>query len=226
MDSAVVNKEIKTVIRPDLREAGFARFTARTAWRYSPEKIDVVSFQSFNSYLADCLGCTTYSFCLRLGCSFAAIPRKEAIKRRNGSLRPEEYECHFRRHLEKSVEQPNLTRGDVWVIDPDGDNLGIIVADARKAILDIGLPWFGQFSDMNEVLRTLLEESESDQSTSGFGADPSPARDFMTGFVAFSLGKTKLARDRIGKALDSGCFKEFEGRMQATLGEMESKELA
>src|ERR1700756_4978391 len=70
LDSSIVNREIKSAIRPLLQAAGFTQFTTRTGWRYAGEKIDVVNFQSFNSYLASSLGCTTYSFCINLGCSF------------------------------------------------------------------------------------------------------------------------------------------------------------
>jgi len=33
--------------------AGFADFTARTAWRHGPARIDVFAFQSFNASTAD-----------------------------------------------------------------------------------------------------------------------------------------------------------------------------
>jgi hypothetical protein len=221
MDSSVVNKQIKSVIRPMLKEAGFTQFTSRTAWRYSREKIDVVNFQSFNSYLANALRCTTYSFAVRLGCSFDAIPRREKVKSKDGSLRPEEYECHFRLPLQKSIKQPSLKRKDVWYVDPTGENLETVIADARRAILDIGLPWFKRFSNPQEVLRTLLEDSESDKSASGFGAHSSPRRDFMTGFTALSLGKMDLAKEHIKKALDSGFVKEFEPKMRDTLEQMD-----
>jgi hypothetical protein len=218
VDSGVVNREIKSVIRPLLQAAGFTQFTMRTGWRYSGEKIDVVNFQSFNSYLANSLGCTTYSFCVRLGCSFDAIPRRsQRLKRKDEFLRPEEYECHFRRPLQKTIKQPNLKRTGVWYVDPSGQNLKVVIEDAKKAILENGLPWFNRFTDLNEVLRTLHEDSESHEGTSGFGTKTSPIRHFMTGYVAKSLGKTQLAFEHIQKALLSGRFKELEPQMRTIL---------
>ena len=217
MDSSDVNKQIKSVIRPLLREAGFSQFTARSAWRYSDEKIDVVNFQSFNSYLAKTVGCTTYSFCVNLGCSFEAIPRRARTKQRKGYLRPEEYECHFRLPLQKSIKQLNLKRTNVWYVDAAGKNLDIAVADAKKAIVETGLGWFSRFNNVKEVLRTLLEDSESNESTSGFGSNPSPNRHFMTGFIALAMGKKDLAVERIQLALNSGCFNEFESKMRSVL---------
>ena len=218
MDSSNVNKEIKSVIRPLLKDVGFSQFTARTAWRYSDGKIDVVNFQSFNSYLANAVGSTTFSFGINLGCSFDAIPQRARVKRKNGFLQPQEYECHFRFRLQKSINQPRLPRTDIWLVEPTGKNLEIVMQDARNAILEVGLHWFNRFRDMGEVLRTLLEDSENGNTVGfGFGANPSPARHFMTGFTALRLGNQDLARERIQKALDSGCFEEFEPKMRAAL---------
>jgi hypothetical protein len=217
MDSSVVNKEIKSKIRPLLQDAGFMQFTPRTSWRYSRGKIDVISFQSFNSYLANSVGCTTYSFCLRLGCSFDFMPHRQRVKQKDGYLRPEEYECHFRLALQKSIKQSTLKRTDVWYVEPTGKNLGIVIADAKKAIIETGFTWFNRFSDPKEVLRTLLEDSEGNESTHGFGANPSPMRHFMTGFTALAMGQASLAKEHLKKALDSGCFKEFESEMHSAL---------
>jgi hypothetical protein len=104
-----------------------------------------------------------------------------------------------------------------------GKNLEIVIADTKKAILEIGLGWFSRFGNMREVLRTLLEDSESNESTLGFGASPSPVRHFMTGFTALTLGKVDLAKERIQKALGSGCFREFEPKMHAALEEMDKR---
>jgi hypothetical protein len=219
VNHAAVNREIESVIHPLLRNAGFTEFNARTAWRYSAQKIDVVNFQSLSSSLAQSMGCTTYSFCVRLGCSFDAIPRSERIKRKGAILTPEEYECHFRRALQKTIPQPVLKRRDVWYVDPSGQNLEAVIKDAAKTILGDGLPWFNRFTDPSEILRTLQKDSESHAGTFGFGTKTSPMRHFMTGFVAKSLGKTALATEHIQKVLLSGSLKEFESLMRAALEE-------
>ena len=95
--------------------------------------------------------------------------------------------------------------------------MDIVVADAKKAIVETGLGWFSRFNNVKEVLRTLLEDSESNESTFGFGSNPSPNRHFMTGFTALAMGKKDLAVERLQLALNSGCFKEFESKMRAVL---------
>ena len=110
-----------------------------------------------------------------------------------------------------------MKRTNIWYVDAAGKNLDIVVADAKKAIVETGLGWFSRFGDLREVLRTLLEDSESNESTHGFGSNPSPNRHFMTGFTALAIGKKDLAMGRIQLALNSGFFKEFESKMQAVL---------
>ena len=217
MDSSVVNKEIKAVIRPLLKDAGFTQFTVRTAWRYAGERIDVVNFQSFNSYLANSVGCTTFSFGVNLGCSFNAIPRNKRAKLKDGFFRPEEYECHFRLQLQKTIRQSDLNREDVWFVDSQGQNLNEVMEDARQEIRNTGLSWFNRFHDGNEVLRTLLEDSESRTKTFGMGRENSPNRHYLIGYIAKSLGKAELAKEHMQKALLSGFFKDRESEMRALL---------
>ncbi len=67
MDSKVVNKAIRDVIRPFLKENEFTKFTGRDSWRVKKDTIEVINFQSFNSYNADILGVTSFSFGVNLG---------------------------------------------------------------------------------------------------------------------------------------------------------------
>ncbi len=61
MDSKVVTKEIKSIIRPKLKEVGFTTFTSRAAWRHCTDRIDVIEFPSLNKYNVDVLNVTTFS---------------------------------------------------------------------------------------------------------------------------------------------------------------------
>lgn len=74
MDSKAVNREIRRVIWPLFKAAGFSSNTTRTAWRHTADKADVINFQSFNRYNADVLGITTFSFAVNLGCYLRYVP--------------------------------------------------------------------------------------------------------------------------------------------------------
>lgn len=76
MDSKVINKVINKNIWSFLKEQGFIMFTPRSAWRFNQDTIEIIDFQSFNSCLAEVLGCTTYSFTVNLAIYFTKIPDK------------------------------------------------------------------------------------------------------------------------------------------------------
>src|SRR5262245_56252790 len=117
MDSKVVNREIRNVVWPYLKVAGFSTFSSRTAWRQTTDRVDVVNFQSFNSYLADGIRCTTYSFGLNLGIYLLAIPTfPSSPKTRGSNPTLSVFDCHYRRKLERSFVQPELGRRDIWFI--------------------------------------------------------------------------------------------------------------
>ena len=204
MDSQAVNKEIRTIIRPQLMAAGFDHCTARTFWRHSSDRIDVVNFQSFSKYHAIRLECTTYSFAVNLGCYFEYVPSatKFPYKTARGRALPEEYHCHVRRQLRKSILQDQLTREDIWYIDPDLYYLESAVHDAGVVIKDQATPWFERFSDPKEVLRTLEEEGDNLDHAWGMGPKPSAHRHYLAGYVARALGKHELALKHLSAAFE------------------------
>src|SRR6478735_8375328 len=97
-----------------LRERGFTRFTERNAWRYVDDVVHVVNFQSFNSYNAEAIGVTTYSFSVNLGIFFSQIPPTygDPACPKKGPPKPHEYECHLRGSLARTFPQTELSRRD------------------------------------------------------------------------------------------------------------------
>ena len=211
MDSKVVNKVIKKYIWPFLKEEGFSKFTSRNAWRFNQDRIEVINFQSFNSYLAGALDCTTYTFSVNMGIYFISIPcsiPNNPIKEKEGLLLPEEYRCHLRKHLLKNLTQDEVKRRDIWFIDNMGDNIELAMNDVKQMLILDGLKWFEKYSNMDTVLETLLYEEEERDGTWGFGTKVSPIRNYMGGYIAYFLRKYDLAADMLEKAINSGCFND------------------
>jgi hypothetical protein len=219
MDSKIVSRELWKVVRPVLRDAGWTSFSSRTARRFSQSRIDVLSFQSFNGYLASAIGSTTYSFSIRLGCFFTAIPHS-GIKIKDGLLMPEEYHCHLRCTIRKKFSQPECARTDVFYIDPKGNYLPTVIEATRQGIAAEGFAWFRRFSEMDEVLRTLMEEAETNDGTWGFGAESSPARNLYTGYIALCLGKTQIAAEHLKQAAISPSYAHFREQIEARLSSL------
>jgi Domain of unknown function (DUF4304) len=177
MDSKSVSAELKREIRPLLTDRGFRKFTSRYAWRLHDDRVDVVNFQSFSDFKARSLGCTSYSFAVNLGCYLRRIdgtPIFSKVAVSEGRL-PREYQCQFRGTLERTFDQPELSRRDIWYVDPDGRYLAKAAHDVRMVLAGQGLDWFDTFQDESRVLRILRDGAES-KSLWGFGAPGSPAR--------------------------------------------------
>jgi len=220
MDSKIVSRELWRAVRPVLKDAGWTSFSGRTARRFSKSRIDVVNFQSFNSHLASAIGSTTYSFSIRLGCFFVAIPHGE-IKVKDGLLMPEEYHCQLRYTIRRKFSQPECARTDVFYADPKGKYLPVVVEAVREGIATEGLSWFQRFSDLQEVLRTLREDDETNDGTWGFGTKPSPARNLYTGYVALALGESQIATDHLRRAALSPSYASFREQIEAELSRLQ-----
>lgn len=202
MNSRSVNKAINKRINPLLQSCGFVSSTVRNYRRYKEDRVEVINFQSFNSYLAERVHCTTFSFSINLGIYFLCVPH-EHLKFKDGKPLPEECDCNFRKTIQKNIKQNELRRRDIFYIASDGSNLEAVMDDAFSSIQNIGITWFAQFNDMNTVLRVLINSSEDMQDTWGFGNNPSPMRSYLTGFVANSLCQWEIAEEAFKKVIDS-----------------------
>lgn len=206
MDSKAVNKEIRRVIWPLLKTHGFSQVSARTAWRHGAQKIDVVNFQSFNSYNAGVMGVTTFSFAVNLGAYLRYIPPQWPPKKiKNGVPYPREYECQFQGSLSRSLSQQKNTHSHVWSVDSDGRNILWCINDVLQKIPD-ALGWFERLESKESILRILLEEHEQVLTLWGFGNKPSPNRSYLLAYVALQLGDDALADREFSSAVASGCF--------------------
>ena len=204
VNGAIVSREIKHVIWPMLKQAGFGVFSTRSAWRHREEGIDVVCFQGFSRNLADSIGVSSFSFAVRLGWFPNYVPPTYPPEVKNGKLLPQEYGCDFRGSVLRELEQPTNRNPEVWSIDEAGENLAWCIGDVQQQLPEV-LQRFDRFQDRHEVLRRLLEDDDSP----GLGAtcnNPSPRRSYLAGYVALSLGKEELARQKLQEAVDSKCY--------------------
>jgi hypothetical protein len=204
MDSKVVNREIKKSIWPALKQAGFSRFSQRTAWRHQQDSIDVLDFQSFNSYNAEALGITTFSFCVNLGKYLRYVPPQWDVRMKDGIELPREWECLFRGRLHPTFSAAASDK-TIWSVDRAGKNLSWCIQDV-VAQVSTALDWFRRLDDRAEVLRILMEQDEEMQRLWGFGRIASPLRSYSAGYVWLALGNRDLARAELQAAVDSKSF--------------------
>jgi hypothetical protein len=177
VDSNEVSRAIKCRIWPILSDLGFSKFTSRRAWKLHEHSSEVIYFQSFSSYLASGVGCTTFSFAVRCAVYYPSVhwlslPTTEAPPF------PKESMCPARLTLTKSIPQVELARGDIWYVRNDGSNLVEAVEDAQRAVQGQGIPWLNRLSDPGEAWRTFKERPSSAHEDFG-GSVGSIARDHV-----------------------------------------------
>lgn len=199
MDNRQVTKEINSVIRPILKKQGFDKFSGRTYWRYKTDRIDILNFQSFNAYNAKVVGCTTFSFAVKLATFINYLPITNDIKEKNGLKRPTEYQGHFRSGVTKRIEQKEFLRKDIWFIDNDEKYLTTAVNDCKTQIEQDGFEWYKQFDTNENVLRILMEDQVDMNRNWGFGNIDSPKRNKFIAYTALKLGKIELAKSKFNE---------------------------
>ena len=163
MTGAAVGKVVKAVIRPLLEDHGFTKFTERKAWRSGTATVDVVDVRSFTRYIADGVGCTSYSFSVSLGCHYLCTGSDLA--------RPQYYQTTFRAGLGKGLRQPFFRpyggdrvtdRADVWFVLADGSNLVECVDDARSQLATSGLTLLDRWREPENAFHDLLNQRSTD----------------------------------------------------------------
>ncbi len=219
MDSKQVSKKIKKDVWPSLQGKGFTIFKGRNAFRFKEDTIDVVNFQSFNSYLANGVGCTTFSFAINLGVYYKCVDSFPWISSKNPPL-PQEYVCQARKHLTKSIKQYGLfnpygkvrfslgklkvdrnDRADIWYVLEDGSNLEEVIDDSIAVILEKGIPWLDELSDLTYALKVFLNKPET-EFESYSGSFISLGRGRVVSAIAIRLGKHALAKEYLVSILN------------------------
>jgi hypothetical protein len=219
LDSKVVNQAIRSEVRPLLSGAGFSRTTARTFWRYHPDRVDVVNFQSFNSYNAGVLDVTTYSYALNLGCYLRYIPNQYPNARGSERLegekpQPKEYDCQMRGRLRRSYSERACSDTQIWYIDSRGTNLDKAVHDTRMVLNRDGLAWFERFTSPQAVCDILTANEDEDMgSLWGFGRPGSPIRTYFLGYAARAAGLVELAQTNLVHAASTKSFESIRERI-------------
>jgi hypothetical protein len=241
IDSKVVDRSLRAILWPALKAEGFDRRSGRTTWRDRPGCVQTVNVQSFNNYLAEAIGSTTFSFSVNLGVFYAVIAEHSAL----GAFvkdpsRPAEHHCHARYHVAKGISQPNAPstkrwfdprvprptlgawedRPDVWYVHRNGSNVDEAVADTRDRVVTIGLPWLERLSDLSEARRAILEDPETNHArgivAEGYGgAIGSPARWHAFGALSIALGDPEGIAWAIREMESQPFYREHPANLEA-----------
>ncbi len=119
----------------------------------------LINFQSFNSYRAESIECTTFSFAVNVSTFLLYIPEQSPPKRKDGFIRPDDSQCHFRGRLRRTVRLRKPEDRDIRFVDPNGKNLLAVMNHVRERV-EIDCPSCSRLEGREEALSILQEDSE------------------------------------------------------------------
>jgi hypothetical protein len=169
--SSEINKSIRKIISPTLRENQFSKVRTRNNWRYLEKCIWVFNIRAVGNHFSQVTGYPPMSVVVNLGCYYTFFPSSNFVKvDKDGLLIPAEYLCQSRiqlsnhdinRHSRHSVYNTvNENRDDIWLITPDGENVDIMVQDICDSFNFQGIPWFEKMTDLEIVYSFIKSEAD------------------------------------------------------------------
>jgi hypothetical protein len=187
-----------------LRPFGFTRTTRSTLWRQTPVKFDLLNFDLIPRSRQQKWHVPPGSFLIEPSCLFPSLPRLGGIT--NQILVPGKGFGQIRlsvwpRNLPVPARSPN-----VWWVDLATDAYTAAKASVLSALVSTIVPFFAQFEDLSELIRTLQEDEDAigGEGVWDFGKKGSPRRLIYLGFAAIESEQWELA---------SSSFRECEKRL-------------
>jgi len=149
--SGDINKILRRVVVPTLREIGFTKFKGRVAWRYLDDSIWVFHARAVGSYFSQVTGFPPASLTAELCIFYLDFPKTPPVEADDdGLLIPKDVHCHCRYGLDNIADQIAIRsqsmspterrRRDIWWVEPDGSNGEAVAEDIRRSILEYGVP--------------------------------------------------------------------------------------
>jgi hypothetical protein len=169
--SPEINKVIRRILSPALRETGFMHVQTRNNWAWYDDVIWVLNIRAVGHYFSRVTGWPPMSVCVWIGTFYTFFPLVSEIKHdRQGRLLPAEWLCQMRGHLSCTLDQadlkerlttwPEKKRNDIWGIEPDGSNLEAVIGNIKMVYVVEGPKWFEQMSDLRQAFQMIEQERD------------------------------------------------------------------
>ncbi|MGN7942095.1 DUF4304 domain-containing protein [Virgibacillus sp. 6R] len=167
-----INKVIRKILSPTLRENGFHKVNTRHNWGWNDHCIWVLDIAAVGKSFSDVTGWSPMSIIVELGIYYDFIPPRDEIKiSAKGELLPKIYQCDVRYDLSCNLDQSKYTknfynraekeRNDIWWIQPDGSNIEEVINDIKQDFLHNGLKWLIRNSNVETAYAEIEKEEDS-----------------------------------------------------------------
>jgi hypothetical protein len=168
-----IDKALRRVVSPVLRDCGFESVSARKSWAWRPDCVWNLTVRGVGACFSGGTGWPSASLTVWIGVYYPFIPfpgHTQPTTDRQGRLVPSEGVGHFRSHLERVLDQRSYTealalpqeraRRDIWWVSDSNEDLLPVVADIALAVTEQARPWFERRTDLGEAFRILQAEHD------------------------------------------------------------------
>lgn len=171
--SPEINKVIRKILTPVLKENGFNKVNTRHNWACIDHCIWVLDITAVGKYFSEVTGWSPMSIHVELGIYYDFVPPENSdIKMgTKGELLPKAHQCQLRNELYCSIDQANYTshlenpaevdRKDIWWIETNGSNIDEVINDIKRSLLISGLDWFRKYTDLETAFNKIENEHNS-----------------------------------------------------------------
>ena len=171
--SPEINKTIRRILSPSLREAGFNKVNSRQNWAWIDHCIWVLEIRAVGKYFSDVTGWPPMSINVDLGIYYDFIPsRHSEIKiGTQGELLPKPFQCHLENQLNCHIDQASYKnhlanpaekeRKDIWWVEPDGSNIEEVITDIKNSFSRDGLEWFRTYTNLKAAFNEIENQHNS-----------------------------------------------------------------
>ena len=165
LGSAEVNKAIRAILIPALREHGFTKLRTRHNWRYFSDCVWALHLHAVGAYFSSVTGFPPMSLAAELCIYYLDFPAGAAAPLDTDGLPiPAATHGHVRLPLAiqsnqdevrpASMRQIERRRDDIWWLSPDGSNLIDAITDIRNSVIHFGIPYLEKpFNSREEQIR-------------------------------------------------------------------------
>lgn len=171
--SPEINKVIRQILSPTLKENGFDKVNTRHNWGWKDNCIWVLDITAVGKYFSDVTGWSPMSVYVELGIYYDFVPPKDGEIKigTKGELLPKAHQCQLQKQLYCSIKQSNYTnhfdnpaeqrRNDIWWIEPDGANIEEVLNEIKQSFLSVGLVWLIKYTDLVTAFKEIESEHDS-----------------------------------------------------------------
>lgn len=162
-----IDKKIKRILSPTLREFGFASINNRCHYALHNDCTWVFNINHVGSYYSELSGWTAQSLNATVGIYYDFIPPIWSDEEKY----PKYYDCQLQLELCSQLEEADQRYNDhkkfdqskeqVWWFNTNGNNIEEVIIDIKNSFLKTGLPWLKKYSNIESAFEKIEGEMNS-----------------------------------------------------------------